>query len=190
MQKRLVVFFGLLIVSFNACTPDENHADEKNIVDSVSDSAQKQITVPEDTVALPANSDSIIEPGFAAQLVVLFTHDYCGGARPSEEIMAHYTTPTPLSNSKLQFIETTSRKEFLCATDSKGKCTVRVEPGKYDVYLTKSISQELETGFSPNCKAWFKRKMADVLISPGMTKYTVEINFVCNPCDEGINRRP
>jgi hypothetical protein len=68
--------------------------------------------------------------------IVTATYSYCGGARPSDEMLAELNRPKPLADKKL-FIKTGSSnsksnsaiKEF--TTDADGHFTIALEKGTY-----------------------------------------------------------
>lgn len=190
MRNLLLACLSSLALIFTSCATEASPSNSSVTADSSNDSAKIPQSFKDDTVALPINRDSIIETGFDAVVALRFTRQYCGGAAPSKEILEQYETPAPLSNSTVVFREKSTRNEIVCTTDNKGKSAILFEPGVYDVYLTKSISPDLGTGFNADCKEWFKRKMATLTISSDKKNYSVDINFVCNPCDGGINLRP
>ena len=64
------------------------------------------------------------------------TNDYCGGARPSDEILTQLGTPRPLANKKIYIkkgeVNTFDNKVILVLTsDSKGNFHAKLRPGKY-----------------------------------------------------------
>lgn len=151
---------------------------------------------PVDTI-VPVLSDMVakkdttpVEPVYHAEFRVLFTSTYCGGARPTEEILAEKATPKPLSASTLKLRNHFTGKEYLIKTNADGVGSAELEEGKYDVFLTKDINSTLGTGFDPKCALWLDQSMLTVKVLAAGKMQDVKIHFVCNPCDESIKYRP
>jgi len=71
-------------------------------------------------------------------LLVTQTFTYCGGARPSPEMIKELGTPNPISGKKLYLKKgeknTLASKIFLeVCSDSAGKVFIKLQPGKYFV---------------------------------------------------------
>jgi hypothetical protein len=64
------------------------------------------------------------------------TNKYCGGARPTEEILSSYATQRPLAGKKL-FVKTGTENDLnqkaiaAVETDAEGNFTLTLPPGKY-----------------------------------------------------------
>lgn len=75
---------------------------------------------------------------YEVKITVTYTQSYCGGARPSDDMMQELNTPKPLSGKKL-FVKkgkensanATIIKEVV--TDDEGKINLKLEPGFYCV---------------------------------------------------------
>ena len=68
--------------------------------------------------------------------VITGTSNYCGGARPSDEMLADIATPKPIPNKKIYIkkgeINSFKNKILLTLiTDSAGKFQAKLPPGKY-----------------------------------------------------------
>lgn len=64
------------------------------------------------------------------------TRQYCGGARPSDEILTQVATPRPISNKKIYIKQGEvnsfdSKVLLVLTTDSKGNFRAKLRPGKY-----------------------------------------------------------
>jgi hypothetical protein len=67
---------------------------------------------------------------------VTSTMNYCGGARPTDEILAQVATPRPIPNKKIYIkkgdVNSFNNKTILVlTTDAKGNFHARLSPGKY-----------------------------------------------------------
>ncbi len=138
-------------------------------------------------VEIPAETTPLVE--FPVQLKVLYTSNYCGGARPSEEMIAEKATPKLLTSSTLKFKNHFSGTEYFLTTDASGIVSTKMEEGKYDVFLTKDISSGLSTGFDPKCSLWLNQVLCQVKIKPDSRTPDVTIHFICNPCNQEMKRQ-
>ena len=130
------------------------------------------------------------EPVYHAEFRVLFTSTYCGGARPTEEILAEKATPKLLYTSTLKFRNHFTGKEYFIKTNADGIGSAEMEEGKFDVFLTKDINSGLATGFDSKCSQWLDQSLLTVKVLAGGKMQDVNIHFVCNPCDEKMKQRP
>jgi hypothetical protein len=67
---------------------------------------------------------------------VTYTSNYCGGARPSETLLQQLAIPTPYPGKQIHFRKGNSNDLSsliikTIVTDSLGKFTLQLEPGKY-----------------------------------------------------------
>lgn len=60
-------------------------------------------------------------------------HEYCGGARPSPEMLAKYEKPWPYANKKLIMVSSEGKIDSV-QTDAKGKVTLKLKNGVYKLY--------------------------------------------------------
>ncbi|MCU0359650.1 MAG: hypothetical protein MUF75_02855 [Bacteroidia bacterium] len=66
-------------------------------------------------------------------LELLFTEPYCGGARPSPEILEEAQKQKPFAGRKMILISKTGKVDTLL-TDAKGKIVVKLNKGEYTVF--------------------------------------------------------
>lgn len=176
-QVFILALFCVWMLSCNeaAETKTDSVRTDSPIVDTV-------LPLPADTVA---KVDSIpAEPTYRASFKVLYTRSYCGGARPSEEMLAEYSTPKPLANSTLKLKNHFTGKEYFLATASDGTAQAEMEEGKYDVFFTKDIDANLPSGFDPKCSQWQNQLLLTVKVTSSGKMQDVVVHFVCNPCDK------
>lgn len=82
------------------------------------------------------NTDSIHKKTFQLSGNITFTSDYCGGARPSENMLERLATPTPYQG-KVFYIRSGERNNlnspilYTVVTDSTGHYSVSLPPGNY-----------------------------------------------------------
>jgi hypothetical protein len=60
-------------------------------------------------------------------------HEYCGGARPSPEILAKYEKPFPYANKKLIMVSSLGKVDSV-QTDVNGKLSLKLKEGEYKLY--------------------------------------------------------
>ena len=58
---------------------------------------------------------------------------YCGGARPTPEILAKYEKPLPYANKKLVMVSSTGKTDTV-KTGENGKLTLKLKNGTYKLY--------------------------------------------------------
>jgi hypothetical protein len=154
------------------------------IVPVISDMVAQEDSAPTVSEAPPA------DPVYRAEFKVLYTSTYCGGARPTDEILAEHATPKPLYTSTVKLKNHFTGKEYFIKTDADGIGSAEMEEGKYDVFLTKDINSGLATGFDPKCTKWLGQLLLTVKVTAAGKMQDVNIHFVCNPCDENMKPRP
>lgn len=148
-------------------------------------------TIPSVKTDTVAKKDTVVpaDPTYRATFHTYFTSTYCGGARPSQEILADKATPKALSFSWIKFKNHFTGKEYVLQTNSEGIASGEMEEGKYDVFFTKDINPALGTGFDPKCKLWTDQLLLTVKVGTGGKSQDVTLHFLCNPCDENMKRQ-
>lgn len=114
-----------------------------------------------------------------------YTNSYCGGARPTDEIINKYKTPNKLSNFKIKLL---NKKPITFTTDSLGRIIAKLRPGKYRIFLTEENNKKLFTNYDPTCVKMLKPPYGELLIEPGKNNYKINLHFPCNPCQP--NNKP
>lgn len=132
------------------------------------------------------------------------TNDYCGGARPSDEILTQLATPRPLVNKKIYIkkgeVNAFDSKVILVLTsDSKGNFHAKLRPGKYLVVdstkkdpayynlLLKTYKNQTANYLAIDTvclKEWFLKPAGVFEVTPVETK-NISINFH-KACSEAI----
>jgi hypothetical protein len=183
---KQVFILALLTVWMFSCNDSP-----ETISDSVSgDTPIIDTVIPQQTDTVAKAADTVpAEPTFPVGFKVQFTRAYCGGARPSEEIVADYNSPKALTNSTLKLKNHFTGKEYFLNTGSGGSGTVDLEEGKYDVFFTEKIDAGLSTGFDPKCDLWQDQLLQTIKVSAASPQSSINVHFICNPCDETMKRR-
>jgi hypothetical protein len=138
--------------------------------------------------SVPADTTPV-EPTYPAKFRIQYTSSYCGGARPTEEIVAEKQKLRPLTSSSIKFRNHFTGKEYVVKTNTDAIGEAQMEEGKYDVFLTKDINTGLGTGFDPKCKLWQDQLLLTVKVNSSGSMQDVNIHFICNPCNENMKRQ-
>ena len=85
-------------------------------------------------------SETLVEKKAAVSGNVTQTNSYCGGARPSDEMLAQIATPRPFPNKKFHVIKgetNTAAHQILLSftSDSVGNFSFQVAPGTYAIIV-------------------------------------------------------
>ncbi len=110
---------------------------------------------------------------------VKYINSYCGGARPTDEIMVKYNTPRKLSDFKIKLV---GKKSILVLTDSSGCFSYKLKPGNYSVFLTGEKNKNIFINYNPDCDKMLKTPYAELHIEKNKFNYEVILSFPCNPC--------
>lgn len=134
--------------------------------------------------AANAQTKDSLQPYNDVQGRLTFNQSYCGGARPSEEMLAQYDSIRPLPNTTVYLARTKGGKFiYKISSDEKGKFKKKMRAGKYLVYLSRNYSKEALPYFNPKCTKWMKSVFAEVeVINGGKKLYNINLHFGCDPC--------
>ena len=136
----------------------------------------------QDTVPVPAS----ITPSTSCNLVqgtLTYTNRYCGGARPSDEMLAEYATPQNLTSTTIYLKRKKGGKIiYKIVADKDGKFKKCIKPGKYFLYMSKYYDKNLALNFNPKCKmAWHSYGEVEIL-NRAKKLYLIDMHFDCDPC--------
>ncbi|HEY0030592.1 MAG TPA: hypothetical protein VGC65_07530 [Bacteroidia bacterium] len=181
------LFFSLLVVSIISACAENN----RNVaaITLIADSAKNVDTLP-DMIAEP---DTLVSeasnPKHSIEGKASYTVSYCGGARPTEEVIAEAERLRVLKNTSIKFVSSGNKSVVIIAkTDSEGNFKADLLPGKWDYYLSKDVDPSL--GLDPKCEKWFSKNYGDVSVTEGKSKgYEIVISLSCDPCDPSIKLR-
>lgn len=123
-------------------------------------------------------------------LELSYYEPYCGGARPSDEILAEAQKPKPYAGKKVVLISSSGKADTL-STDAKGKIKVKLKSGEYTLmeawrYYKRSFNGAPLEHFDKEClKAEWVKTIA--LISVGKKKTKISFtNELTNYCEWSI----
>lgn len=183
-----VIIFGTLILS-SACSSEPGKS-----ADTVDTSLN--VPPPPEPILPPLvknNPDSIKvvtpEPkeGTTKEVVVnegivYCTLPYCGGARPSEEIVAEKKKSILLTNSTLM-LKNKKGDEYLVTTNDKGIFRSGIPAGQYDIYLTEKTNKAIYNVSPETCENCLTKPTGNVIIQKGIQASMV-VHFNCAPGDK------
>jgi hypothetical protein len=136
----------------------------------------KEVTPKQETEVEPGRKGNFTEG------VVYYTLPYCGGARPSEEIVADKKKERLLTNSVLKLVAQ-SGNDYLVTTNEKGIFVSGILPGTYDVYLTEKTNKTIYDVSPDMCENCLTRKMTTVTLTKDVQTKIV-VHFFCAPGDK------
>ncbi|HEV7230798.1 MAG TPA: hypothetical protein VGO45_05690 [Bacteroidia bacterium] len=131
------------------------------------------------------------------------THSYCGGARPSDEMLARLNTPAPYAGKKLYIRygnQNSSKKKIIriISADSAGHFKIQLPSGTYCIIQDEQIKRldiehfkKQETEYlklDENClKNWWSQCFTTFEVkSENKTNLNINFNFPCftggTPC--------
>lgn len=119
------------------------------------------------------------------KVFVSYTNCYCGGARPTEEILAKYNTPRKLAKFKIKLV---GQKTELVTTDTAGYFIKKLKPGKYSIFLTEEKNKNISINYEPSCSKMLTMNYGELNIQKKTSNYVVNLYFPCNPCQ--LNNKP
>jgi hypothetical protein len=185
IKFNIALAFGIVLIS--ACGPAEK---ENSRIDSLT-----SLPIPLDTVHSPApKTDSDTAKTSAPkgstgtnkevqvnEGIVYCTIPYCGGARPSEEIIEQRKKAILLTNTTLKLRSKTA--EYIVVTNDKGIFRSGIPAGQYDVYLTEKTNKKIYNVSPETCADCLTKPMSNVIIQKGIQASFV-IPFNCGPNDK------
>ncbi len=141
---------------------------------SVSAFAQDTVSAP--VPALPSSCNLV-------QGTLTYTNRYCGGARPSEEMLAQYATPRNFTSTTIYLKRNKGGKViYKIVADKEGNFKKCIKPGKYFLYMSKYYDKKLSLNFNPKCKAAWTSYGEVEILNHAKKLYLININFDCDPC--------
>jgi hypothetical protein len=180
---HIVIAFGILL--FSACgSAEKENTDSLDSLPVAADTIRPQLPKTDsDTVKTPAPKD---EGGTGKEVevnegIVYCTLPYCGGARPSEEIVEGKKKSILLTNTTLKLRNKTA--EYIVITNDKGIFRSGIPAGQYDVYLTEQTNKKIYNVSPETCEDCLTKPMANVIIRKGQQASFV-VHFNCGPNDK------
>src|SRR5258708_2551390 len=136
------------------------------------------------SISLKAQTPSVTPTYNLVQGRLMFNVRYCGGARPTEEMLAQFDSLRPLPNTTV-FLSRTQGGKFIykLVSDSTAHFKKKMKAGKYFVYMSKDYNHDVLSNFNPGCAKWMKTQFAEVeVINGGKKLYNIALHFGCDPC--------
>jgi hypothetical protein len=186
---KTILFFGSIILMLSCGQAEAPaHADSTNPLTTQPDTAIQQPIAADthpakDTNTAPQTAET---PAPKKEVtvnegIVYYMLPYCGGARPTEEIIAEKKKSRLLTNSTLK-LKNKAGVEYLVVTNDKGIFRSGIPAGVYDVYLTEKTNKELYNVSPETCENCLTKVMSYVEIRNGQQASFV-IQFACGPDD-------
>ncbi len=122
----------------------------------------------------------MVHGAFSQQKVkvhVQFTNAYCGGARPSQEVLDRLNRAKDLEHTQLRLIY---KGETKVKTNEFGHFKARLRPGTYHIYIGNEKASD--SNFDPTCAKMLEMSFGELVIEKGKDFYEVTIKIGCNPC--------
>lgn len=182
------IIFGIIILS-SACSSEPGKSAEA--VDSSHNVPVSTDTIIPSLVKNDADSVKVVTPeptdGTTKEVVVnegivYCTLPYCGGARPSEEIVAEKKKSILLTSSTLM-LKNKKGDEYLVTTNDKGIFRSGIPAGQYDIYLTKKTNKAIYDVSPETCENCLTKPTGNVIIQKGIQASMV-VHFKCAPGDK------
>jgi hypothetical protein len=114
-----------------------------------------------------------------------YINSYCGGARPTDEIIAKYNTTNKLANFKIKLV---GKKIIHVLTDSVGCFSCKLKLGNYFIFLTEEKNKSIFINYNPDCDKMLKTSYAELHIEKNKVNYELILSFPCDPCSQ--NNKP
>ncbi len=114
-------------------------------------------------------------------ITVFYNKTYCGGMKPTDEMLEDLRKYQRLPNSTLRLVNKSG--EFLVKTDGKGNFSGIIPAGKYNVFLTKETDPTIYDVSPDACEKCLTDVMSTVEIVAGK-KAEIYVTFRCGPMDK------
>jgi hypothetical protein len=121
---------------------------------------------------------------------ISYTRTYCGGAKPSPEIMFNLNQPKKLANCVIKLVDSTNikAKPLILKTNDSGEVTLNLPNGKYLLYIGSNAKNKATLPFNKKCKKLQNQLLKT--IHADEEKEVAEIRIPCDPCDDLKKLRP
>jgi hypothetical protein len=174
-MKKIIL---ISVISLFACSNQQKIVNEE-IKKTVVQEKKETVSQKKDTIQKAEVKAVNVISGHA-----VFANSYCGGAAPSEEMMANSQREQPLTNTTVKLQNIKTKKEYRITTDGKANFSAEIEPGNYDYYMTASYNKKMGATFTSSCEVWLKRCYGQLKVKAGKMKgYKLGFYYGCNPCE-------
>ena len=136
------------------------------------------------TLCAHAQAPGSLPPYNLVQGKLLFNQSYCGGARPTDEMVARLDSLRLLPNTTVCLARKQGGKFiYKLTSDANGNFKRKIRAGKYFIYMSKLYDHDVLSMFNPNCAKWMKYIFGEVeIIDGGKKLYNIPLHFGCDPC--------
>ncbi len=133
-------------------------------------------------VPVPSTNEGTSKEVIVNEGIVYCSRPYCGGARPTEEIIAEKKKSVLLTNTTLK-MKNKAGVEYVVTTNDKGIFRSGIPAGQYDVYLTVKTNKTIYNVSPETCDKCLTEPMGYVTIRQGQ-QASFTIHFRCGPNDK------
>ncbi len=123
--------------------------------------------------------------------VAQYNTTYCGGAKPTPQIISQHEKLREIKNSTIRFKKENDTQFIEVITDAKGNFKIDLEPGTWEYYIAEDFKKnqdEAIMNLPDKCDKFYNISYGEFT-----TKTNITINLMfhlkCNPCDSNINNR-
>jgi hypothetical protein len=135
----------------------------------------------------------------AVNFQINYRQSYCGGARPSDEIMADLNKPTPYRFQTIIFVSSKGKADSIKTTEN-GDIKIKLRVGKYKVYEAWRYYKKTPAGFSREdfdlvcLQAEWKKEVKEIIVTTKDIK-VIDKNEIIYSCPWNVScildsRRP
>jgi hypothetical protein len=135
-----------------------------------------------------ATATSETSSAMKVSLSVTISSDYCGGAAPSDEMIAELKQPKQFSNQKCYITTSKASKELpsdmtLLTSSASGTIEASLETGTYFVYLAEKISAKHNTKdrSATECMQWKTTPNGSFTVGSDK-RIAFNLHKTCNGC--------
>lgn len=124
------------------------------------------------------------------ELIIKYNGSYCGGAKPSEQMLEEIESMRPLSNTTLKVFPIGKKKPvYKVKTDKNGIAKISLPDGEWEYTLTKDIGKEIMY-INKKCSKAINQVYGTFTTGmSGLDEINVNFHFKCDPCDENSKKR-
>ncbi len=130
------------------------------------------------------------DPGKMSQINVLeitvsYTEPYCGGAPPTDEIIAKSKIEKSLASETLFISKSDPTDENILKfeTDSDGIIKAELKEGHYFVFFPNKVNVKHANSISKACEKWALSPDGVLDVTTNKNTYKISLRKSCNPCE-------
>lgn len=187
-MKSLKILLPVLVLLFFSCNSEKKKERPARIDSVISGMSPK----PDTSAAAKAEikKDSAANPPKQEQKTQVVTGTvyclipYCGGMRPSPEIVENTKKPHRFISSTFKLKNKSG--SYTITTDKNGNFSAAIPDGEYEFWLTEKVDVSLYNVSAENCNECLTKPVTKTTIAKGKPN-TITFAFHCGPDDR---RRP